>query len=88
MGTLEGELEGPRTEHWTENKSEPPRARHSEPSFGRRTVGPAVGPALGLQLGVAEETLEGALEVAKDGALDREQVGATEATPLGTKLGS
>ncbi len=38
VGTLEGELEGPRTGHWTENKSEPPRARHSEPSFGRRTV--------------------------------------------------
>ncbi len=46
-----------------------------------------VGPALGLQLGVAVETLEGALEVANDGALDGEQVGATEDTPLRTKLG-
>jgi hypothetical protein len=54
------------TEHWTENKSEPPRERQSEQSSGH------VGPALRLQLGVAEETLEGALY--------GEQVRATEGT--------
>ncbi len=44
---------------------------------GAIIVTSAVGPALGLQL----------RGLVIHGALDREQVGAAEGTPLGTKLG-